>query len=189
MSDTKLNKPTAAAARQSSTLENDWNDMKDSFIQDDNWTQSFFQQESKTKTTKKPESSPKTFKKSANKIEDTQKGKTPAKTRAKQDIQTNKAPHDSDGWGLDDWAPLEDSAPVATSPSSAVPADKGSSGAAGDSWDTEGWDDFDNFEGSKQSSADIARKKREEKRKQRERALKEKRAAKGGSKLGAVKKD
>ena len=133
---------------------------------------------------KKAESSPKTLKKSANKIEDTQKGKTPTKTRAKQDEQTNK-----DGWGLDDWAPLEDSAPVATSPSSVVPADKGSSGTAGDSWDTEGWDDFDHFEDSKQSSADIARRKREEKRKQRERALKEKRAAKGGSKLGAVKKD
>ena len=49
MSDTKLNKPAAAAASQSSALETDWNDVKDSFIQDDDWTQSFFQQQSKTK--------------------------------------------------------------------------------------------------------------------------------------------
>ncbi len=94
-----------------------------------------------------------------------------------------------DGWGSDDWAPLEDSARVAASPSSAAPTDVGNSAKAGDSWDTEGWDNFDSFEDSKQSSADMARKKREERRKQREQALKEKRAAKGGSKLGAVKKE
>ena len=47
MSETTLNKP-ATAASQGSGWDNDWNDMKDSFVQDDNWTQSLFQQESKT---------------------------------------------------------------------------------------------------------------------------------------------
>ena len=113
------------------------------------------------------------------KAKDSKKGKTAATNRP-----TNNA--SSDGWGADDWAPLEDSGQVATSPTS---VDIGTSEKAGDSWDTEGWDNFDSFEDSKQSGADLAKKKREERRKQREQALKEKRAAKGGSKLGAVKKD
>lgn len=58
-----------------------------------------------------------------------------------------------------------------------------------DGWGNDGWDNFDNFDDTKHSSADLARKKREDKRKQREHALKEKRAAKGVSKLGVVKKD
>ena len=44
MSDTIQNKPVS----QGSAWDTDWNDMKDSFVQDDNWTQSFFQQETKT---------------------------------------------------------------------------------------------------------------------------------------------
>ncbi|CAB4045558.1 Hypothetical predicted protein [Paramuricea clavata] len=189
MSDTIQNKPVS----QGSAWDTDWNDMKDSFVQDDNWTQSFFQQETKTnmeKSTTKFGSSPKTSKKSTNQTEDAKKGKTAAKTRPKQGRPTtNKTSHSSDGWGEDDWAPLEDSAQVATSLSSVSPADMGNAGTAGDSWDTEGWDNFDSIEDSKQSNADIARKKREERKKQRQQALKEKRAAKGGSKLGAVKKD
>ena len=53
MSNTTPNKPvTAAGSHEGSALETDWNDMKDSFIQDDNWTESFFQQESKANVEK-----------------------------------------------------------------------------------------------------------------------------------------
>ncbi|XP_028396144.1 N-terminal kinase-like protein [Dendronephthya gigantea] len=192
MSDTSQNKPASQvpAMNQGSAWDNDWSNMKDSFVQDDNWTESFFQQDGKnnsSKSTKKVENSPQTFKISTKKTEESKKSKASAKTRAKQDTSSQSV----DGWGSDDWAPLEDSGQVVTNPSSAAvdAGSDGNSGTAGDSWDTGGWDNFDSFEqNTKESEADKARKKREERRKQREQALKEKRAAKGGSKLGAVKK-
>ena len=131
--------------------------------------------------TKNSSNSPETFKKS---LKDSKKDKTTAKARPKED----KTTHSVDDWGSEDWAPLEDSTPVASSPSSTSVGTSGTSATVGDNWDTDGWDNFDSFEDDKQSSADIARKKREERRRQREQALKEKRAAKAGSKLGAVKK-
>ncbi|XP_046847732.1 N-terminal kinase-like protein isoform X2 [Xenia sp. Carnegie-2017] len=151
----------------SSSNDDNWNDVKDSFVQDDNWTQSFFVKSGdNVKTTDK---FPKMSKKVSSRVHDIKAEKPKPKTSVEEESRNSV---DFDGWDAEDWAPLND-LPLA--------ADKE------ENWETEGWESFASFDENKAS--DLAKKKREERRKQREKVLKEKRAARGTLKLGATKKD